>query len=101
MQLGFATQESNIGVLTKRHFRCVRPRSKLALDQPQHLGDIDKLVRCFPARGLEPGQLDEVAKDTGHPLGLSFHLRDGSMPAFGQLRVFGQRVQVSPDHRKR
>src|SRR5690606_14826538 len=95
VDLGLVAEQRRVGLERQRDGGRVRSVAELLDDRLEQRRDVDRLVRRVGLGRLEPRELDQVAQDAGHPLGLALHLRDRPFPALGQRLVLGERVQVS------
>jgi hypothetical protein len=101
MQLRFRAEQRGVGFEVQRHPDVLLATLELGHDIPEHAADIDEIAGRRRLRRLEPHQLDQIAQDLRHAMGLPEHFGDRHMPALGQIVVLGHRVEVAVDHGQR
>ena len=101
VQLGFVAEQRRVRRERELDGRPVTPNLELVHDELQHPADVDELVRRLAHGGLEPGELDQVAQDPSHPVGLAPHLPHRRPPRLRHLVVVAESIEVAADHGER
>ena len=102
MDLRLVADEVRVGVDTARTSCGCEGRASTSLRSIEmQRGDVEGLATDDFVSLLEARQLQEVADDRGHALGLPAHLGHRPLQITVERRILTQRLQIPADHRQR